>query len=220
MKRYFYLFLVVMITISFTACGGKKEAKKEEKKPEVNPQLVAQKVEAMKQLKQKFDELKTKKEKDQFVQQLYRAARAVLDLDPNNAEANKMMDFVQLYSAKAWMEKGKYSKAKEIVENVLEFSPDNEDAKQLLEKIKDWEYLTYDEFKKIKKKMTMDEVQQLVGYPLEKLQQKDKYGRVVYAWVYREPELKQRVILYFTDNGVLYQKIWPKKKKSSKKRKK
>ncbi len=220
MKRFLSLLLVLILTAFMFACGGKKEAKKAEvQKPKVNQQEIAQKVKAMLDLKAQFDQLKTKKEKDDLVQKLYGNAKGILDVDPNNADANKVMDFVQLYYAQGWMERGKYSKAKEIVENVLEFSPNNEDAKQLLAKIKDWEYLTKDEFKKIKKHMTMEKVQEMIGYPLEKLEQKDKLGRTVYAWIYREPELKQKVVLYFTDNGVLYSKYWPKAKTSSKKKK-
>ncbi len=222
MKRFFYLVLVFVLTTGLIGCGGKKEAKKKEetKKTQVNQEELARNLKAMKDLKSQFDQLQTKKEKDDTIQKLYNAAKKVLDVDPNNAEANKMMDFVQLYYAQGWIERGKYSKAKEMVENVLEFSPDNEDAKKLLEKINDWEFLTYDEFKKIKKKMTMEEVQALIGYPLEKVKQKDKYGRTVIAWVYREPNLKKKVVLYFSDNGILYSKIWPKDVPKSKTEKK
>ncbi len=219
MKRFFTLLFVFVLTISMLACGGKKETKKAEpQKPQVNQEEIAQKVKAMLDLKAQFDQLKTKKEKDELVQKLYNSAREILNLDPNNADANSVMDFVQLYYAKGWMERGKYSKAKEMVENVLEFSPNNEEAKKLLEKINDWEFLTYDEFKKIKKHMTMEKVQELIGYPLQKIEQKDKLGRTVIAWIYREPELKQKVVLYFTDNGVLYSKIWPKRKAGAKKK--
>ncbi|BBB32791.1 hypothetical protein TTHT_1274 [Thermotomaculum hydrothermale] len=219
MKRFFSLLLVFTLTIFMLACGGKKETKKAEpQKPQVNQQEIAQKVKAMLDLKAQFDQLKTQKEKDDLVQKLYNSAREILNLDPNNADANSVMDFVQLYYAKGWMERGKYSKAKEMVENVLEFSPNNEDAKKLLEKINDWEFLTKDEFKKIKRKMTFEEVQALIGYPLEKVEQKDKYGRTVIAWVYREPELKRKVVLYFNDNGVLISKYWPKNKTTKKKK--
>ncbi len=219
MKRFLSLLFVLTLTVLMLACGGKKEAKQAEpQKPQVNQQEIAQKVQAMLELKGQFDQLQTKKEKDELVQKLYNAAREIIDLDPNNAEANGVMDFVQLYYARGWMERGKYSKAKEMVENVLEFSPNNEEAKKLLEKINDWEFLTYDEFKKIKKHMTMEKVQELIGYPLQKLEQKDKLGRTVIAWIYREPELKQKVVLYFTDNGVLYSKIWPKGKAATKKK--
>ncbi len=219
MKRFLTLFCVLTLTAFMLSCGGKKEAQKAEpQKPQVNQQEIAQKVKAMLDLKSQFDQLKTKKEKDDLVQKLYNAARGILDLDPNNADANGVMDFVQLYYARGWMERGKYSKAKEMVENVLEFSPNNEDAKKLLEKINDWEFLTYDEFKKIKKHMTMEKVEAMIGYPLQKLEQKDKYGRTVIAWVYREPELKRKVVLYFNDNGVLISKYWPKDKKKGKKK--
>ncbi len=213
MKRFFYLLFVLTLSVMIISCGGKKEAKKqEEQKPQVSQEEIAKKVQALQDLKSQFENLQTKKEKDELVQKIYNEARQLLAIDPNNAVANKVMDFVQLYYAEGWIERGKYSKAKEIVENVLQFSPDNEDAKKLLEKIKDWEFLTHDEFKKIKKNMTMEEVQALVGYPLEKTVKKDKYGRTIHLWIYREPELKQKVVLYFTDNGVLYATYWPKDK--------
>lgn len=219
MKRFLTLLFVLTLAAFMLSCGGKKEAKKAEpQKPQVNQQEIAQKVKAMLDLKAQFDQLKTKKEKDDLVQKLYNAARGILDLDPNNADANGVMDFVQLYYARGWMERGKYSKAKEMVENVLEFSPNNEDAKKLLEKINDWEFLTFDEFKKIKRNMTMEKIEAMIGYPLQKLEQKDKYGRMVIAWVYREPELKRKVVLYFNDNGVLISKYWPKDKKKGKKK--
>ncbi len=220
MKKLFYVLTVCLLAAGMLACGGKKEAQKtEQEKPQINQQELQQKLAAMSELKAQFDQAKTKKEKDDIIQKLYRAANGILNVDPNNVEANKMMDFVQLYYAEGWIERGKYSKARDMVENVLEFSPDNEQAKQLLEKIKDWEYLTRDEFKQIKRGMTMEEVQSKFGYPLEKLEQKDKYGRSIVVWVYREPDLKKKVVLYFfANNGELYAKLWPKDVKPKKKK--
>jgi len=214
MKKACLMLLICASVVGFLACSNNKEAE-QPAQPEqsVQGEAVAQMMTAVNELKAKYDAAETEEEKGKIMDELSMKLQDVLAKDPNNAEANALMDEVQLYYAGMWARQGKYSKALEIVDNVLQFSPDNQAAKDAKAQYEDWEYMTREEFDKIKKGMYMDEVTQLVGYPLRKTEDKDKYGRKVYGWFYKEPELNQAVSIWFDTNGQVWNRVWPKAKK-------
>ena len=207
------LMLILILSVSgWLACNTGGEAKKAEgTQTEASNETVTLAMEEAQELKARFDTAETPEDKDAAMNELSSKLQELLELDPNNEMGNAMMDDVQLYYAEQWAKQGKYTKAMEIVDNVLAFSPDNANAKEKKAQYENWQYMTREEFDQIKKNMYMDEVTQLVGYPLRKTEDVDKYKRPVYGWIYKEPELQQAVTIWFNENGQVYSTSWPKK---------
>ncbi len=213
MRKFFVILLLIMSVGGWMACnnkGAKQDQSAENKGNKISQEELNKSLTELNDLKAKFDAAKTKKEKDDIMNDLSGKVQLLLSKAPNNPEANAMMDDAQMYYAEEWAKQGKYQKAIEIVTNVLQFSPGNQKAKDMLDQFKDWEFMTRDEFKKIKKHMYMDEVEQLVGYPLTKEKKKDKYGRLVYGWFYKEPSMNKAVAIWFDNNGQVWATKWPK----------
>ncbi|NOZ12414.1 MAG: hypothetical protein GXO69_02055 [Acidobacteria bacterium] len=213
MRKLFVILLLILSVGGWMACnnnGAKKGQSAEKQASKISPEELSKSLAELKALKAKFDAAKTKKEKDDIMNDFSGKVQLLLSKAPNNPDANAMMDDAQMYYATEWAKQGKYQKAIEIVTNVLQFSPDNQKAKDMLAQFKDWEFMTRDEFKKIKKHMYMDEVEKLVGYPLTKETKKDKLGRIVHGWFYKEPSMNKAVAIWFDDNGQVWATKWPK----------
>ena len=212
MRKFFVILILIMSVGGWISCNNKQDKAKSDEQAgtQVDSAQVTQALTKIKDLKTKFDAAEKQEEKDDLMNQLSTELQTFLSKNPNNVEANAMMDDVQMYYASQWAMQGKYAKALEILDNVLQFSPNNQKAKDLKAKYDDWQYLTQDEFKKIKKHMYMDEVTELIGYPVRKTESKDKYGRKVYGWFYKEPKLSKAVGIYFDPNGQVYSTKWPK----------
>ena len=213
MRKLFVILLLIMSVGGWMACnnkGAKQEQSAEKQQSKISPEELNKSLTELKDLKAKFDAATTKKDKDDLMNELSGKVQLLLSKAPNNPDANAMMDDVQLYYAMEWAKQGKYSKAIEIVDNVLQFSPNNEKAKAMKAQFEDWQFMTHEEFKKIKKHMYMDEVTKLVGYPLRKETKKDKYKRTVHGWFYKEPSMNKAVAIWFNSNGQVWATNWPK----------
>ncbi len=220
MRKLFVILLLILSVGGWMSCNNK--AAKQEKSSEtqaskISPEELNKSLSELKDLKSKFDAAQTKKEKDDIMNDLSGKLQLLLSKAPNNPDANAMMDDVQMYYAMEWAKQGKYSKAIEIVDNVLQFSPNNEKAKSMKAQFEDWEFMTHDEFRKIKRHMYMDEVEKLVGFPLRKETKKDKYKRTVHGWFYKEPSMNKAVAIWFDANGQVWATKWPKGTKETKK---
>jgi len=196
--------------------GAKQDQSAENKGNKISQEELNKSLTELNDLKAKFDAAETKKDKDDLMNQLSGKVQLLLSKAPNNPDANALMDDVQMYYAMEWAKQGKYKKAIEIVDNVLQFSPNNEKAKSMKAQFEDWQFLTHDEFKKIKKHMYMDEVIQLVGYPVRKETKKDKFKRTVHGWFYKEPSMNKAIAIWFDANGQIWAKKWPKGTKEMK----
>lgn len=219
MRKLFVILLLIMSVGGWMACnnkGAKQDQSAENKGNKISQEELNKSLTELNDLKAKFDAAETKKDKDDLMNQLSGKVQLLLSKAPNNPDANALMDDVQMYYAMEWAKQGKYKKAIEIVDNVLQFSPNNEKAKSMKAQFEDWQFLTHDEFKKIKKHMYMDEVIQLVGYPVRKETKKDKFKRTVHGWFYKEPSMNKAVAIWFDANGQIWAKKWPKGTKEMK----
>ncbi|GEM_PF-1530018 len=219
MRKLFVILLLIMSVGGWMACnnkGAKQDQSAENKGNKISQEELNKSLTELNDLKAKFDAAETKKDKDDLMNQLSGKVQLLLSKAPNNPDANALMDDVQMYYAMEWARQGKYKKAIEIVDNVLQFSPNNEKAKSMKAQFEDWQFLTHDEFKKIKKHMYMDEVIQLVGYPVRKETKKDKFKRTVHGWFYKEPSMNKAVAIWFDANGQIWAKKWPKGTKEMK----
>jgi len=205
--------LILILSVSgWLACNtGGEAGKAEGTQTEASSETVTLAMAEVQELKARLDAAETPEDQDAAMNELSSKLQELLELDPNNEMGNAMMDDVQLYYAEQWAKQGKYTKAIEIVDNVLAFSPDNANAQEKKAQYENWQYITREEFDQIKKNMYMDEVTQLVGYPMRKTEDVDKYKRPVYGWIYKEPELQQAVTIWFNENGQVYSTSWPKK---------
>lgn len=219
MRKLFVILLLIMSVGGWMACnnkGAKQDQSAENKGNKISQEELNKSLTELNDLKAKFDAAETKKDKDDLMNQLSGKVQLLLSKAPNNPDANALMDDVQMYYAMEWAKQGKYKKAIEIVDNVLQFSPNNEKAKSMKAQFEDWQFLTHDEFKKIKKHMYMDEVIQLVGYPVRKETKKDKFKRTVHGWFYKEPSMNKAIAIWFDANGQIWAKKWPKGTKEMK----
>ncbi|RLE16180.1 MAG: hypothetical protein DRJ14_09025 [Acidobacteria bacterium] len=219
MRKLFVILLLIMSVGGWMACnnkGAKQDQSAENKGNKISQEELNKSLTELNDLKAKFDAAETKKDKDDLMNQLSGKVQLLLSKAPNNPDANALMDDVQMYYAMEWARQGKYKKAIEIVDNVLQFSPNNEKAKSMKAQFEDWQFLTHDEFKKIKKHMYMDEVIQLVGYPVRKETKKDKFKRTVHGWFYKEPSMNKAIAIWFDANGQIWAKKWPKGTKEMK----
>jgi len=219
MRKLFVILLLIMSVGGWMACNNKgagQDQTAENQESKISPEELNKSLAELNELKAKFDAAETKKEKDDAMNDLSGKVQLLLSKAPSNPEANALMDEVQLYYAMEWAKQGKYTKAMQIVDNVLQFSPDNEAAKKMKAQLEDWEFITKDEFNKIKKHMYMDEVTKLVGYPLRKETKKDKFKRTVHGWFYKEPSVNKAVAIWFDANGQVWATKWPKGTKDMK----
>jgi len=212
MKKVFVILILTLGVVGFLACNKQQNSEQKvdtQASQEVKAQVEKELAE-VKDMLAKRDELQDPKEKENLTNDIARKLSAILAKDENNIEANNLMNDIQLDIVQVWVERGKYSRAKEMIDNVLQFDPENQRAKEMKAKVEDWEFMTKEEFKKLKKGMYMDEVTQLVGYPVKKEENKDKYGRKIYGWFYKEPKDFKAVQVWFNENGQVYALKWPK----------
>ncbi|NOY22379.1 MAG: hypothetical protein GXO70_02550, partial [Acidobacteria bacterium] len=177
MRKLFVILLLIMSVGGWMACnnkGTKQDQSAENQGNTISPEALSESLAELNELKTKFDAAEAKKDKDDLMNQLSVKVQLLLSKAPNNPEVNAMMDEVQMYYAMEWAKQGKYKKAIEIIDNVLQFSPGNARAIKMKAQFEDWQFMTKDEFKKIKKHMYMDEVTELAGYPLRKEAKKDR----------------------------------------------
>ncbi len=212
MRRVCLALILILSVSSWIACnkGGEGAGSGDSGSDQVDSPRIAQLMTEVKTLKEQFDTAEDQKTKDDAMTELSGKLELVLSENPNHPEANAMMDDVQMYYAMQWAKQGKYSKAMEIVDSLLQFSPDNQKAQEMKANFENWMYMDKEEFEQIKKGMYMDEVEQMVGYPLRKTEDKDKLGRKVYGWFYKEPKLQKAVSIWFNENGQVYSTRWPK----------
>jgi tetratricopeptide (TPR) repeat protein len=213
MRKLFVILLLIMSVGGWMACnnkGASQDQAAENQESKISPEELNKSLTELNDLKAKFDAAETKKDKDDLMNELSGKVQLLLSKAPNNPEANALMDNVQMYYAMAWAKQGKYKKAIEIVDNVLQFSPNNDEAKKMKAQFENWEFMTKDEFNLIKRHMYMDEVTKLVGYPLRKETKKDKFKRTVHGWFYKEPSMKKAVAIWFDENGQVWATKWPK----------
>ncbi len=213
MRKLFVILLLFMSVGGWMACNNKSANQgqsAENQEGKLSPEELNKSLTELNDLKAQFDAAEAKRDKDDLMNQLSGKLQLLLSKMPNNPEANAMMDDVQMYYAMEWAKQGKYKKAIEIVDNVLQFSPDNENAKAMKAQFENWEFMTRDEFNQIKKHMYMDEVEKLAGYPLRKETKEDKYKRTVHGWFYKEASVNKAVAIWFDANGQVWATKWPK----------
>ena len=211
--RRFCLALILILSVSgWIACnkGGDGAQSADAAGEQVDSPRITQLMTEVKALQEQFEAAEDQKAKNEAMTELSGKLEVVLSENPNHPEANAMMDDVQMYYAEQWARQGKYKRAMEMVDSLLQFSPDNVKAQEMKARFEDWMYMEREEFDQIKKGMYMDEVEQLVGYPLRKSEDVDKYKRPVYGWFYKEPKLQKAVSIWFNENGQVYSTRWPK----------
>jgi len=212
MKKIFIMLILTLGVIGFIACDKQENVEQKEDQQvstEVNAEIEKEMTE-VKDMLAKRAELQEPKEKENMTNEIARKLSVILSKDENNIEANNLMNDIQLDIVTTWLERGKYSRAKEMINNVLQFAPDNQRAKDMKVKVEDWEFITKEEFKLLKKGLYMDEVTQLVGYPVKKEENVDRYKRKIYGWFYKEPKDFKAVQVWFDANGQIYALKWPK----------
>ncbi len=211
MRRVCLALILILSVSSWIACnkGGEGAQSADAGGDQVDSPRIAQLMTEVKTLKEQFDAAEDQTARDEAMTELSGKLEEVLSENPNHPEANAMMDDVQMYYAEQWAKQGKYSKAMEIVDSLLQFSPDNPKAQEMKARFENWMYMDREEFDQIKKGMYMDEVEQLVGYPLRKTEDVDKYKRPVYGWFYKNKS-QNAVSIWFNENGQVYSTRWPK----------
>lgn len=212
MKKIFIMLILTLSVIGFMSCN-KQDSVKQNEEVQVADEAKAQVEKEMTEVKDmlvKRNESQDPKERENITNEIARKLSIILSKDENNMEANNMMNDVQLDIVETWLTRGKYSRAKEMIDNVLQFAPDNQRAKDIKAKAEDWELMTKEEFMKLKNGMYMDEVTQLVGYPVKKEENVDRYKRKIYGWFYKEPKDFKAVQVWFNENGQVYSLKWPK----------
>ena len=82
---------------------------------------------------------------------------------------------------------GDYRRAVQIVEQQLQFDPDNAELKEALDFFSDWRYITKERFDQLKTGMTEQEVSDTVGIPFHR-NKRDYPDQNAIGWFYQKDE--------------------------------